>query len=310
MNSFIKPNKLDIELTSRCVLECPACPRTAWKDLTKRPIPKRDQKIEDLVKFLDCPGGEAVDLLSLCGDYGDVIYYPQLIDFIKTFRKKRFRLHTNGSHQPREFWEKLCNELTEEDEFVFAIDGLEDTNHLYRKNSKWESVMQAVDIVSQSPAKMKWQTIIFNFNESRLSEIKDLANSKGADWFSIRTHRYGDDNLIPTVEVNVDKQFTYKPEYNENDSMEIVPMCDSKKTVSSDGIFYPCCWITHPSTLYTSELWKNKEQWLNRLKIKNITLDQGNEIVQEWSNHVIQRGLEGSAEVVCKMKCRKGTIHD
>ena len=214
-------NNLHIEVTSRCTLACPACPRTTWKEITKIPMPKQDLNLSDFIQFMDCKGGHNINHFDICGDYGDCIYYPHLFDLIKEFQPKQFKLHTNGSHQPAKFWEQLCEILTSNDEIVFAIDGLEDTNHLYRKNSNWQSIMNAVDIVSQSDVKMSWQTIIFKFNETQLTEIQDLAESKNATWLCKKTHRYQDENLIPTKETNIETHFLYRPEYNKNDAIEL-----------------------------------------------------------------------------------------
>ena len=67
---------LHLELTNRCVLECPACPRTQWRDLLKRPIEKKDLDFRELDRFLDCDQGKQITDFTLCGDYGDAIYYP------------------------------------------------------------------------------------------------------------------------------------------------------------------------------------------------------------------------------------------
>lgn len=300
---------LHVELTSRCTIQCPACPRTTWRELTKIPMPKQDLDIQDFEKFLDCPGGQKLEKLVLCGDYGDCIYYPYLLDFTQTFREKKLKFCTNGSHQTSAFWEKLSENLKTGDEVVFAIDGLENTNHLYRKNSNWQSIMTALDIVSQSEAKISWQTIVFRFNENDLDKIQDFAHSKGAEWYSIKTHRYEDNNLIPTKETNYQKHFEFQTDYTNNDPMNINPHCWQTKAVGSDGIFYPCDWIRNPKTLYTSDLWQDK-QWLDQLKIKNTTFDKANKVILKWMEHVRHCGKNGTAEVLCKMKCREGIVHD
>ena len=46
-------NSLHIELTNRCTLNCPSCPRTRMIQLTKMPLPKQDLSIDDFEKFLD-----------------------------------------------------------------------------------------------------------------------------------------------------------------------------------------------------------------------------------------------------------------
>ena len=66
-------NSLHIETTTRCILACPACPRTTWHDILKKPVSKEDLDVDLLEKFLDCPGGKTFNKFILCGDYGDSI---------------------------------------------------------------------------------------------------------------------------------------------------------------------------------------------------------------------------------------------
>ena len=52
--------RLHIEPTTRCILACPACPRTTWQQITKRPVAKEDLDIDLLEQFLDCDGGKKI----------------------------------------------------------------------------------------------------------------------------------------------------------------------------------------------------------------------------------------------------------
>lgn len=296
-------------MTNRCTLECPACPRTIWKEIVKRPVDKSDLSIDSFEKFLDCKDGRQVETLLLCGDYGDCIYYPDLFDFIKRFRHKKFDLRTNGSRRTKEFWLQLADLLTKDDTIVFGIDGLEDTNHLHRRNSDWSSIMTAVDIMSKSPAKVKWQTIAFSFNQNSLHDIKAFAESKGAEFFTIKTHRYGDDSLKPTTAL-VETNYEWRESFNNNEPIVIEPQCDYSKIVTCDGYYLPCDWIRNPRTFYKSDLWRNRTEWFDQMNIDKINLDQGNELVNKWKQLVIEKGRVGSPRLdhLCKMKCRQGCV--
>lgn len=300
-------NELHIELTNRCTLECPACPRTTWKNILKRPVEKHDLDIDLFEKFIDSKAIKNIERFVLCGDYGDSIYYPKLIEFIQRFRYKKFSIMTNGSYQTEKFWNELSKVLTEDDIIVFGIDGLEDTNHLYRKNANWSSIMMALDIMLTSRAKVKWQTIVFSFNYNRLEEIKQFAESKGAEFFALKTHRFGDDSLIPPDEM-VETNYLFREEFLSNMYVEIDAQCETERVITSSGHFLPCDWIRNPQTFYKSDLWKNKEEWFDKLSIDKINLDQGIDLVSKWKQLVIQKGLEGSTrlDTLCKMRCRKG----
>jgi len=300
---------LHIELTNRCTLACPACPRTEWTNMLKRPLQKQDLDYLYLESFLNCNGGKNIDQFLLCGDYGDPIYYPRLFEFLTHFRSnKQFTIHTNGSRQPENFWKQLAGVLTEKDSIVFSIDGLENTNHLYRRNSHWPSIMQGLDIMSNSSVNIIWKTIVFKFNQNNLDDIKQFAESKNAKFKVEKTHRFGDDSLVPT-ESFIDASQLYSKNYN-SEQFEIDPKCgrvDTVPTIGADGIFYPCDWLRNPNTLYKSQLWKQKDRWLNRLHINSVTYDEAMITVQDWADYVKNNSLTGGpVDVLCKMSCRKG----
>jgi hypothetical protein len=56
--------------------------------------------------------------------------------------------------------------------------------------------------------------------------------------------------------------------------------------------------------MYRSELYLQREKWMDRLQIKNITLDDAYLVLEEWMDNVKSKGMAGQAEVLCKMKCR------
>ena len=75
------------------------------------------------------------------GTYGDPIMNPEVLDIYEWIRKLnptcRLEMHSNGGARNQEFWRK-CGELGII--VTFGIDGLEDTNHLYRRNVKWNKL--------------------------------------------------------------------------------------------------------------------------------------------------------------------------
>jgi len=312
LNRLQKHKSLHIETTTRCILACPACPRTTWQNIIKRPVTKSDLDVDLLEKFLDCELGSQFTHFDLCGDYGDAIYYPDLLKLINRFRSRvSFTITTNGSRQSEKFWHSLSNAMTENDSIIFSIDGLENTNHLYRINSDWASIMQGLDIMSRGPAKVHWKTIVFNFNHDKLIEIKNFAESKGASFHAKKTHRYGDQSLIPP-ENFIEHNHLFQEDFVHN-QFEIEPRCESDaKVITADGYLMPCDWMRNPKTFYKSQLWKQKTRWIEKLKIKDNTYDQAVMVVRDWENYVRQNSLTGSdqVEVLCKMLCRKGCVQN
>jgi len=311
--SQILSNKLHIETTTRCTLSCPACARTVWQELTKQPVVKSDLDVDALERFLDCESGRKINKFLLCGDYGDSIYYPSLLKLIDRFRNQvSFDIVTNGSRQTTTFWQNLSARLSTEDTVIFSIDGLENTNHLYRVNSDWASIMQGIDIISQGPAQIHWKTIVFQFNYDSLDQIKQFAESKGATFHAEKTHRYNNPVLVPPDDY-VELNHLFQEEFTHDQHFEIEPRCEKDAmAISADGYLHPCDWMRNPPTFYKSQLWKQKDRWLNKLKIEETTYDQALVVVRDWENYVRLNSIakSGNVEVLCKMKCRKGCVND
>lgn len=297
---------LQIETTTRCTLKCPACSRTVFAKKFKKPYPHYDIDPDVLYKFLDCSQGRLISKLNLCGDYGDSIYYPRLFELIDKFRdSKSFSIYTNGSHRDEKFWNNLCSKLTPADTIIFGIDGLEDTNHLYRINSDWPSIMLGMDIVSKHGINLEWETNIFSFNYEQLDKIKRFAESKGSKFLSKITHRFGNESLRPPEQF-IDTSSLYKSEYSKSTPNIIIePACVDRyrNTISAQHYFWPCGWISSPNTLYKSKLWKERDKW----SITNTTLDelQANAL-DPWIEYIKEN--MSTCDVLCKMRCRSEQV--
>jgi MoaA/NifB/PqqE/SkfB family radical SAM enzyme len=299
---MINLNKLQIETTTRCTLKCPACSRTWWAETLRKKVPIYDIDPSKVYNFLNCDTGKKIKILDLRGDWGDSIYYPKLFDFIDLFRaEKKFNICTNGSNQTEKFWNNLASRLDEKDTVEFSIDGLEDTNHLYRKNSNWKSIMLGLDIIRKSKAKIIWKTNIFKFNAEILAEIKKFAESKGAIFISKSTHRWGEESLRPPEHL-IESDMVYKPDAK-IDEIEAGCKTNLNWSISAYHMFMPCGWFCAPQVLYKSSLWTNKEKW----NIKDTTLDEIREtVLLSWTKNIEEN--PASASILCKTKCRKKQI--
>lgn len=289
---------MQIEPTSRCTLFCPACPRTWFSDTFNRAFPKQDLDVDVLEKFLDCDSGYKDPNFSLNGNHGDPIYYPKLLELIDRFRPhKTFDISTNGSHQTPKFWHELCDRLGPKDTIFFSIDGLEHNNHLYRRNSNWQSIMDAVDIACQSSVQVVWKTLVFSYNENELDQIKALAESKGALFVPNITERFGDENLRPVSNHLINHTKKYKDTKN---VVVIEPKCITSEYISADGFYWPCCWISTVHTLHNTSLWKARNLW----DIHTSNLDQKRLMLQQWQDDIEKNPQ--TAHAVCKMTCSPG----
>lgn len=296
-------NSIQLELTTRCTLKCPACSRTSFAEILNRPMPNRDMDPDMLWDFLNCESGRKIEHLYLCGDHGDSIYYPKLLYFLEKFRNDRyFTIVTNGSYQNQKFWNEVCARMDSRDKIFFSIDGLGESNSNYRVNADWESILTGLETVSKTDIELVWETNIFSFNYDKLDEMKRFAESYGAKFIAKKTGRHGKTELAPPIQfINSDE--IYRPEYSDPHKITIVePNCVHRyqNIISASNYFLPCGFISGPMALYKSKIWKERDKWY----MKGQTLD---DVIQNALNPWIQNIKDNpqSCEVICKMKCKK-----
>ena len=180
-------NPLEIELTTKCTLGCPACPRND-------PYEKKEDwdvghMNTDIAKSLADSTVERSYLFVGC--YGDPIYHPDFIDIVKYYidRNHLLTVHTNGSFKKQKWWDELASlNWTTQQRFTFSVDGLEDTNHIYRIRADWESIMRGMKTIGSLPSERKpyleWKMLVFPYNAHQVLDARTLANEIGVDEFN------------------------------------------------------------------------------------------------------------------------------
>jgi MoaA/NifB/PqqE/SkfB family radical SAM enzyme len=292
-----------IEPTSKCTLECPLCDRTWFYETFKRRN-LHEINVDNIVKFVG-----ANSKVGLCGNNGDPIYHSNFLELIQKFKDNNcsLHIHTNGSAKTKAWWNKLKAMLTKDDRITFAIDGLEDTNHLYRKNAKWNSIMTAIDTLKDRQFKMTWQFIPFKHNQHQILEAGNLSKALGFDEFKLlQSDRWlGKKDLMPDREY-VDNYYKTQQEVliNPEFSVDMQPKClknnlpSESLYVDAEGDFYPCCWIGTYRYRYKSVFSPKQKQF----NIRDNTLNQilENNSIKEFFASTKQFT---SAHECCKIQC-------
>lgn len=296
------PISWHIEPTSRCTLECPGCDRTWFKNTFKfQPI--QDINIDYLVNFF-AENNFLKSTINLCGNNGDAIYHPQFIHLLEKLKSQQHTIHlnTNGSAKTEKFWQEVCDILDSDDTVIFAIDGLEDTNHLYRKNSNWQQVMTAVQTVTNSHVKSVWKFIVFKHNQHQIDEAKLLSKQLKMNKFLLKkSFRWMDEShedFMPDQKYIDETYFSQKQIIEGQKTQgEMMPYCKSNQDIfiDSQGDIYPCC-----------------ESATHRFKKKhvfgkqNINISQGKLILSQSHKNFLKSTHEwDTAPLVCRLHCSK-----
>lgn len=188
LNQSLKSSRrrLNIDSSSRCNLSCPGCSRTrAISSGTNLDI--SDMPMEYFYALVR-PENRITNLsynLSLSDPIYSGVFVEQL-EYLNTLGNDRPKVNisTNASGRNEKWWKHLAKILDNKDRVEFAIDGLEDTNHIYRVNSKWPSIMLAANTLRENwPGKMMWRYVIFEHNVHQVKQAKELAIQLGFDMF-------------------------------------------------------------------------------------------------------------------------------
>lgn len=182
---LLDPTTLHVEITSRCVLKCPRCPRTELK------LDYLNQDIDPAVfrESFDDRALKSIKKYLFCGHTGDPIYSHSLlpvVEYIKTNSTSQITIVTNGSYQKKDFWQQLGSLLDHNDSITFSVDGWDqDSNTKYRVNSDFETICENIKTLKRhSSLHLTWSMIYFSFNQDRVNEIRNLARQLGCDAFS------------------------------------------------------------------------------------------------------------------------------
>jgi len=187
----VKKRRLNIDSSSRCNLSCPGCGRTKWinagltADIT-------DMNMDHFCALMRPENN--VGCLTYNLSLSDPIYsgvFIEQLEYVNTLANRpQIQISTNGSGRNEKWWLKLSSLLNpirvrgESDRVEFAIDGLQDTNHLYRRNSNWDSIMLGVRTLrSNWPGPMIWRYVIFEHNYHQVTQAQTLAKQLGFDRF-------------------------------------------------------------------------------------------------------------------------------
>jgi MoaA/NifB/PqqE/SkfB family radical SAM enzyme len=287
-----------IEPTNICTLKCPGCARTQFIKQWPQHWKNYSLDIEQIMNFLDIDLSEK--LIRFCGIYGDPIYHPDFINFVRRFKERgaNIKITTNGSYKSNTWWSELVELLSDQDQITFSIDGLPENFTQYRNNADWASIKIGIDIAAAATVKTEWKYIPFSFNQTDIELARELSTNLGIDKFTVSlSDRF--DNSTNHLKPNLNllgNRYLSQTTWKINNTNTIDPKCSDNREhyISADGYYSPCCYIADNRFYYKSQFGKHKKDYT----IFNQTLSQilNNSKVVEF-----YRTLE--AQPSCQFNC-------
>lgn len=192
--------RLDLEISAVCNAACPQCIRHPTASNLLNPVVDNKVRwtLDDVKKYL--PPSDLVNIESYLfnGNYGDFITNNEALDIIEYFSivspNATFHINTNGSARTTDWWRKLAT--IQHIKVTFAIDGLKDTHHLYRRNTDFDTILENASAFIQAGGTAEWMMTIFAHNEHQVNECNELSKSLGFAKFTPRFSYRG--NVVVT----------------------------------------------------------------------------------------------------------------
>jgi sulfatase maturation enzyme AslB (radical SAM superfamily) len=184
--------RVQLEITNYCNAACPYCERGIYPN---EELNNTNISIKTLKKFFNGNEWPNLNQIHLCGNVDEPTIHPNffdVIDYLLTVNNTCWiTISTNGGARNEEFWKKLAS--YDRVRVLFGIDGLNDTNHLYRINVNWDALMRNVKSYISNGGTASWQFIVFDHNQHQIEEAKTLASTmKFIDFKIISSNRNRD----------------------------------------------------------------------------------------------------------------------
>jgi MoaA/NifB/PqqE/SkfB family radical SAM enzyme len=250
-----------LEITEKCQAGCAMCGRSDGHGRLNRHLKETELTLEDCKKIFPIDLIKRLRRMYMCGNFGDPLFAKETLEIFEHFRDNNFSMelmmYTNGGARNKEWWKNLASLDTK---VIFAIDGLSDTNHIYRENVNWNKVMSSAETYIKAGGKAVWHYLVFRHNEHQIEQAQELSKKMGFSEFQLKkSSRFTADSqtfkhlTVPSKKEYVNDRVhlrdkiaeAYGSYQNYLDQSDISCMVKEQKSiyVSAAGYVFPCCWL-------------------------------------------------------------------
>lgn len=179
-----------LEMTEACNASCPMCARNLNGGAVNPYLHNRELTIDDIHRIFPQDFVRQLKRIYMCGNYGDPAVARDTLEAFQYFRTTNpdinLSMHTNGSMKRPEWWAELAKTIGRKGYVIFGLDGLEDTNHLYRQGTVWSKIMENVQAFIAAGGRARWDFIVFAHNEHQVEQAEQLSKDMGFEKFQYK----------------------------------------------------------------------------------------------------------------------------
>ena len=334
---------IHLEVTQNCQANCPMCDRNQNGGAINPHINLDELSLEDCKKIFLPEFIAQLDTMYMCGNLGDPIIARDTLEIFTYFRecnpKMWLSMNTNAGAKSVNWWRALANIIDRNGAVIFSVDGLKDTNHLYRQGVVWNNVERNMKAFIAAGGRARWDFLIFEHNQHQVEEAEELAMSWGFEKFMKKktgrfitqdskkkeSHQAVDKKGNTTTEIKkpdvkyvnkaLSKQDVIINKYGTMDAYyDAAPIiCKVKKDnslfITAEGLALPCCWTAGRMYKWWHKNPKVEQIW-DFIPDKTV-LDARNGLEEVFNTGIFNRiqdswSKESVADgklKVCAMKC-------
>ena len=311
--------KLHLETTELCQAMCPMCDRVTLDGNLNPEVTNASLSLDDIKIMFPVDFIKQLDEMYMCGNLGDPMLTPECIEIFTYFREHNPKIYlsmnTNGGARKPEFWKSLANLVNH---ITFSIDGLEETNHIYRKGVSWKNVIKNVKEFINAGGKAKWDYLVFEHNEHHIKLAQRLSEELGFVEFRPKaTSRYikerpawqtywkGQEQevLRPPSTLQYQSEVVNNP-LKDRHKFDINPKCVKNKEiyVAATGHVFPCCWA-HTSLVSSQNISIEEKLDMQSMVRENNAKEVGINKAIEWFDDIAARWNTDDKPYICSAKC-------
>jgi sulfatase maturation enzyme AslB (radical SAM superfamily) len=278
---------LHLEPTDVCQAACALCARET--DTNFKKDRQHHLSMDQILRVFDAESITKLDKMFMCGNYGDPAAGKHTLNIYQEFRKLNenivLGMNTNGALQNTFWWFELGRLFNQSQDYVvFSIDGLESTNHVYRKNVTWSKIMQNVTAFIEAGGSAHWDMLVYKHNQHQVEECEQLACDMGFKWFRAKVSKRGfTDRLEQPIGWQVPNVKSIK--------VNCHALNEQSLYIDAQGRTSPCCWLGARQKDFVTDFKEVENSWAS-LQPNIVCLDTcgttavGTSFSQQWQREV------------------------
>jgi len=179
--------EVHLEITQNCQAACPMCDRNQNGGPINPHINLSELTVEDCQQIFTPDFIRQLERMYMCGNLGDPVVARDTLLVYQYFRQHNPRMwlgmNTNGGARSVEWWRELAGVFGKHGVVTFSVDGLEDTNHIYRQNVNWQTVERNMRAYIDAGGRARWDYLIFQHNQHQVERAQELSVEWGFERF-------------------------------------------------------------------------------------------------------------------------------